>query len=339
MKGGAVPKRWRGVLLACLAVLTPGAQAGDRGEAQAQQWIARAHAAAMSANYTGTLVYSGAGRLTSARVWHYCVGEQTYERLEALDGRQQRILRHNDAVHTLWPQTRVAVVERREVMLSWTTTPQAVEPQALQHYSVQREGRSRIAGREATVMVLTPRDDLRYAQRQWADEASGLMLRADVIDLGPQGAVGDGQVIESTAFSEVTIGGRARPDAVLGALPRLDEYRVVRPRQQRSSLEAEGWHLARPVPGFQVAGCVRRDMQMGDAVMPVMQAVFADGLAHVSVFVEPFDAQRHPQAVRLRQGATSTLALRRGEHWFTLVGDVPPATLQLFADALERRRP
>jgi sigma-E factor negative regulatory protein RseB len=29
---------------------------------------------------------------------------------------------------------------------------------------------------------------------------------------------------------------------------------------------------------------------------------------------------------------------RRGDHWFTVVGDVPLATLRLFADALERRR-
>jgi sigma-E factor negative regulatory protein RseB len=30
---------------------------------------------------------------------------------------------------------------------------------------------------------------------------------------------------------------------------------------------------------------------------------------------------------------------RRGEHWITVVGDVPPTTLKLFADALDRRRP
>ena len=32
--------------------------------------------------------------------------------------------------------------------------------------------------------LLEPRDALRYAQRLWADVATGLMLRADVIGFG-----------------------------------------------------------------------------------------------------------------------------------------------------------
>jgi sigma-E factor negative regulatory protein RseB len=41
--------------------------------------------------------------------------------------------------------------------------------------------------------------------------------------------------------------------------------------------------------------------------------------------------------MQAQQGATATLMQRRGEYWVTVVGDVPPATLKLFADALERR--
>ena len=71
----------------------------------------------------------------------------------------------------------------------------------------------------------------------------------------------------------------------------------------------------------------------------MLQAVFTDGLTHVSLFVEPYQPQRHRGELRARQGATGTLMQRRGEHWLTVVGDVPPATLKLFAEALDRRRP
>ena len=71
---------------------------------------------------------------------------------------------------------------------------------------------------------------------------------------------------------------------------------------------------------------------------PVLQAVFTDGLTHVSVFLEPYRPQHHGREGQARQGATATVTRRRGEHWVTAVGDVPPATLQLFADAIERRR-
>jgi len=276
--------------------------------------------------------------MSSSRVGHYTVGDQTYELLEALDGRQQRILRHNDAVHTLWPQSRVVVIEKRETRGAWSTTPQEVDPQALEHYEFRREGYARIAGRDTAVFLLEPRDVLRYAQRLWADRATGLMLRADVL-----GQASDGrQVLESTAFSEISIGVRPQPEAVLQPLrnPRqLEGYRVVRPQQQSTELEAEGWALARPVRGFTLDRCVRRGIETAGEGAQVLQAVFSDGLTHVSLFIEPFKPERHRGELQAQQGATSTLMLRRGKHWITVVGDVPAATLKLFAAALELRNP
>ena len=262
------------------------------------------------------------------------MGEQTYERVESLDGRQQHIVRHNDAVQTLWPQSRVAVLEKRETLAAWSTTPQSVEPQALEQYDLRREGTARIAGREAAVLLLQPRDALRFAQRLWADQATGLMLRADVM-----AADRARTVLESTAFSEIDIGVKAQPDTVLQATRKLDGYRVLRPQQRRTTLDAEGWTLARPVPGFRLTGCVKRGMETAGDEAPVLQAVFSDGLTHVSLFVEPFKPQFHGAEMQAQQGATSTVMLRRGEHWVTVVGDVPAATLLLFADAVERRRP
>jgi len=329
-------KRWLPIatLLSCLLPLGVGAQ-GNGGAlmADARAWLSRIHAAASSGNYEGTMVYSAGGALSSSRVWHYCVGEQVYEKQEALDGRQQRIVRHNDSVHTLWPQARVAVVEKREALGAWSTTPQTVDPQALDQYELRPDGSARVAGREATVFLLEPRDALRYAQRLWADQATGLMLRADVIGPGAERPV-----IESTAFSEIEIGVKPQPETVLKAIRRIDDYRIVRPRQKRTTLEAEGWALARPVSGFRLAGCLRRGMETAGENEPVLQAVFSDGLTHVSVFLEAYDAQRHRNEMQARQGATATLTRRRGDHWVTVVGDVPPSTLPLFADAIERRR-
>ena len=57
---------------------------------------------------------------------------------------------------------------------------------------------------------------------------------------------------------------------------------------------------------------------------------------HFLTLVEPFDAQRHkPVATSL--GATHTWMQRTGSWWITAMGDVPLATVQQFASALERR--
>ncbi len=307
--------------------------------AEARQWLARVQQAARTGNYEGTLVYSAGGQLTSSRVRHYHVGEQTFELLEAMDGRQHRIVRHNELVQTVWPGNRVAVVEKRETLPAWGTTPQAVDPLALDSYDLRLEGASRVAGRDAQVVRMQPRDMLRYAQRLWTDLATGLMLRADVLAQGGDARFDTRTALESHAFSEIALGVKPRPELVTQWINRLDGYQVTRPQQQRTTLEAEGWNVARPVKGFQLAGCLKRGMGTPGEGATVMQAVFTDGLTHVSVFVEPFQPDRHRQEVHAHRGATATLTARRDEHWITVVGDVPVATLRLFADAMERRRP
>ena len=67
---------------------------------------------------------------------------------------------------------------------------------------------------------------------------------------------------------------------------------------------------------------------------------FSDGLATVSLFVEPYDARREPKEVLLALGATYTLTRRlsdrAGDWWLTVVGEVPPRTLEAFAQNIAR---
>lgn len=301
-------------------------------DSDTRSWLLRMKAAASGLNYEGTLVFSAGGAISSSRVWHYRVGENTFERLEAQDGRQQRIFRHNDEVRTVWPQSGTAVVERREMLAAWSTTPQAVDPRAADVYELRQEGTGRVAGRDAAVLMLWPRDGLRFAQRLWADQATGLMLRADVI--GPTGGL-----VESSAFSTIELGVKAQPEGVLQAMKQDAGLRIVRPAQRRTSLEDEGWQLARPVAGFVLAGCMRRGLeQVSGESTPMLQVVFTDGLTHVSLFVESFNPERHRSEKQAQMGATHTLTRRSGDYWLTVVGDVPPAALKQFAEALDRRR-
>lgn len=319
--------------------LAPSADAGAAGTpVDARGWLVRIHAAASGRNYQGTMVFStGAGVVSSSRVAHYCVGDQAYERIEALDGKQRRVYRHNEVVHTIWPQTAVAVVERRALQSSLPSTTQAVDPRALDLYELRSEGRGRVAGREAMIFLLHPRDEWRFAQRIWADQETGLLLRADVIGAG-------GQVLESTAFSEVEVGVKAQPDSVLQAMRKLDGLRVVRPTMTLVQLETQGWTLGRLVPGFRLVGCVQRSIEGaaqtdGAPAMrkDVTQAVYSDGLTHVSLFIEALDLARHRKELQAQFGATHSLAMRRHEAWVTAMGDVPAATLRQFVEALERR--
>jgi sigma-E factor negative regulatory protein RseB len=321
--GLGLPLAWALVALPALA---------DGPSFDAAQWLMRAQQAAAMRSYQGTLVFTAGGAVSSSKVSHFVDGRHRYERIEALDGQARQQMRHDDVVLTLWPQTRLAVFEPPDAVTDFPALPASAQQRALESYDARMVGRERIAGVETDVVMLKPRDALRFAQRLWAERESGLLVRADV--LGARG-----EVLESSAFSDLVLGGKANPDSVIGPMKRLDGYRVVRPGSRTVQLDAEGWTVARPVPGFQLLSCARRSLESTSGKAedrPVVQAVFTDGLTHVSVFVEPFDAQRH-KPMRTSLGATQSQMSRQGDWWFTVVGDVPMSTIQLFEAALQRR--
>ncbi len=313
----------------------PGAAVAASVPMGAEAWLQRIQQAAALSSYQGTLAYSVGGTTSSARVAHYCEGRQTYERLEQLDGESRLQYRHNDQVVTLWPAAKRAVVEHRDPVAQFPALPATSTTRLLENYEVQKLGQERVAGQDADVLLLKPRDRHRFAQRLWAHRDSGLLLRNDVLAPG-------GEVLESSAFVDVRLGGKAQPEQFLKPMKQLDGFRVLRPQAERTQLEAEGWVLSKPVPGFQLVSCTRRPLDItgsdSDPPLQVVQSVFSDGVAQVSVFIERYDAKRHPKAMGTSVGASHTVMARRGDWWLTVVGEVPMATVQQFEAQLERKR-
>lgn len=297
-------------------------------------WFDRIQRAATRLSYQGTLMFSSGGVVSSSKVVHVCEGRDRFERIEVLDGRPRLQYRHNDQLMTLWPGSRKAIVEPIDGVAEFPSLPGAPGLDPLASYQVSEVGSGRIAGHQAEVLSLAPRDALRFGHRLWVDRQSGLLLRSDV--LGPLG-----EVLESAAFTDLRIGGRLQSEPILAAMRRLDGYRVVRRNPVKTALEHEGWNLAHPVAGYRLVDCSKRTLEAAAADGPalqVLQSVYSDGLSHVSVFIEPFDADRHKQPMRTSLGASHTLTNRHGDWWLTIVGEVPMTTVLQFEAMLERRR-
>lgn len=313
-------------LLSC-AVLAAAQTSGDPAG-----WLTRIHQAAINRSYQGTMAFSAGGHVSSSRVVHIADGRERYERIEVLDGPRRQQFRHNGSMLTLMPENKVAVIEEIDTRAEFPALPPGSQ-RAVDSYEVRSIGTDRVADHEAEVLLLKPRDNLRYAQRLWSERESGLLLRTEV--LGPRG-----DVLESSAFIQLTIGGKLSPELVLKPMKRkLDGYRIVRPQTVSTQLDAEGWTLKSAPAGFHLVSCTRRPLDAASESStdaPVLQSVFSDGLTHVSVFVEPFDTQRH-KPMRTMLGATNTLMNRHGDWWITIVGDVPMATIQQFEAMLQRR--
>jgi sigma-E factor negative regulatory protein RseB len=315
----------------CQPVLAQSA-AGSAPTRSVTEWLTRMHEASRQRAYTGTLVVSSASTMSASRIWHVCDGTQQMERVETLTGAPRSTIRHNNDVITFAPDHKVAWVDKRESLGLFPELLRTPSNSLPEFYSVREGGTERVAGYLADMVDILPQDSLRFGYRIWSEKKTGLVVKLQT--LGEQGAV-----LEQVAFSELQLDAPVR----MGKLKRLMNdtkgYDVHRQVLRKTTAEAEGWRLKEAVPGFQAMSCHTRETETAQnpGAAP-MQWVFSDGLASVSLFVEPFDAQRHGVEKGAVTGATHSLTRRLGAYWLTVLGEAPPGTLRRFAMALERTR-
>ncbi len=338
---------WLGLALAGAVLVLPAAAAPPATEARQaaaapdkvsepaniNDWLMRMHEASRKRSYVGTFVVSSAAAMSSARIWHVCQGDQQVERVETLTGPARSVYRHNNQVHTFMPDSKVMLSEHRESLGLFPDLLKSAGSGIAGFYTAKAVGHERVAGIQTDVVELRPKDNLRFAYRVWAAEKSGLVLKLQTLD-------GQGQVLEQAAFSELQLDVPLKMDKLLQMMGKTDGYRVEKLKLLTTTADAEGWLLKSPVPGFNSVSCYRRPASSrGDSGRAEpMQWTFSDGLASVSLFVEPYQKQHHPQESSLSIGATQTITRRVDAYWLTAMGEVPLATLQLFAAGLERKR-
>lgn len=326
----------RAGLALCMAMLGLASASGQPAvpaeeAARLQGWLARMYDGSRSRSYVGTFVVSSADSLSSARIWHVCEGQEQVERVESLTGTPRSVFRHNDQVLTLWPDTGLARSEKRESLGLFLDRLREADESLALHYRLQAGGQvDRVAGVSAEMVQLLPKDKLRFGYRVWVEQQSGLVVKLQTLD-------SRGQVLEQSAFSELQLGAPLKAEQLLRMMSRLEGYRTEKVQPVKTSLAAQGWSLKQNAPGFKALGCHKRPAHAPGS--SGLHCVLSDGLASVSVFLESEPGKAQGGDVLLAMGATHTLRTQVQQHAATLMGEVPPATLKLFASGLERRKP
>ena len=229
------------------------------------------------------------------------------------------------------PEQKIVRTEKRDSAGNFPDLVQSADNQIAQFYQLKVEGVERIAGLESDVVQLVPRDTLRFGYRVWTEQKKSLVVQLQTLD-------SDGRVLEQAAFSELQFDAPVQMDKLLQMMGKVDGYRVEPSALVKTTANAEGWQLATPVAGFKPISCFKRPTSGGARADDPMQWVFSDGLASVSLFVEPFDRQRHLKESSMSAGATHTITRQLGGHWVTAMGEVPTSTLKRFLGGLERKK-
>jgi sigma-E factor negative regulatory protein RseB len=104
-----------------------------------------------------------------------------------------------------------------------------------------------------------------------------------------------------------------------------------------ANLAEAGWDVRPELPGFHKVAEIRRMLR--DA-KPVSQVVYSDGLAAVSVFIEPMAGRSEPARFGLAtMGAVNVYTREVANHLVTVVGEAPAASVQRVGNRVEFRRP
>lgn len=314
-----------------LALTTAAAMAATaRAESPAPQarsdaeWLQAIQTAARQTNYSGTIYYQQGNVMRISRIVHQFDGGTSRERLQMLDGERREYLRKGDEVQCLLPDSKRIIFERRPVGANFPALSSAAPTDILRNYTLRKGPIDRVADAECQIIELEPKDGVRYGYRLWVERSTGLLLRAQMLNERQD-------VIEQMAFTEVRLNEPLDPARVRPSWP-TDGWKTE--KVETRPVDINRWSLAVP-DGFRPLNAVLRRLS-GTAARDAVQAVYSDGLATFSVFIEPEQGGSAAGPAR-SNGSLNAYVHRVGDMTVTVVGEVPPATVRDVALSVKAR--
>ncbi|TSA10759.1 MAG: siderophore-interacting protein [Betaproteobacteria bacterium] len=316
-------------ILAVLLLALSAQMAQADGDATA--WLQRIHTAAQKLSYTGTFIYRSGDQADTSRIVHIVGRKGIRERLEKLDGHAREIVRDGDEVKCYLPDTKTIKIDKQT---DHKVFP-ALLPEDLQdieeYYVVSTGPVERVAGYDCQSIVLQPKDNLRYGRKFWADRKTGMLLKSQTFN-------DKGDVIEQFAFTEIRIGGRIDQGLLKPKfLVESRSWQIENSGAAAASLAASGWIVGPVLPGFKRMGEMKRTQ---DGSTEVEHVIYSDGLAALSVFIEPMANKTSlPPAGLSRQGSINIYSRQVASHLVTAVGEAPAESVKRLAESVEYRKP
>jgi sigma-E factor negative regulatory protein RseB len=306
-----------------LFTLAPATRAED-----AAQWLARVGQAARQMNYVGTIVYQRGGRVETSRIVHMYDNGREWEKLVSLDGPAREVVRTQNEVRFYYPEAKIVRVEPRTFKNAFPSLSAEQQKSLTQFYDFRIIAGERIGGKAAVIAVFEPRDGLRYGHQFWSDSATGLLLKARVMNER-------GEVVEQFAFTDLLVNAKIERAMVEPSWPQVPpDWTVKETSAGDVALHETGWTVSRVPPGFtKIMEGFRKLRGRRD---PVAHLVFSDGLVAISVFVEPSVSGAAPPGMT-QQGGLNVYSVKQNDHLVTVLGEAPGVTVRQIGNSIAKR--
>ena len=307
-------------LIGSLIVAVP----ASAGESRA--WLVRMSEAFATQNYDGVFVYSHGTSMETLRIIHRAEADVERERIVRLDGPVQEIIREGGKVTCIHGSDWNGNINHKIPLGPFARAFVRDMSELGESYQLVEKGVGRVAGRDARVLLIEPRDDYRYGYRIWLDEETGLLLKSVLAHRG--------KVLERFQFTQLSIAGDIDESALQVGIAGESMVHYPLLSHDESLIESKplDWTLSWLPEGFEMRmQGSHREHEDGRGADTI---TYTDGMAAFSVFIEKIVEQKYEE-VSAQKGAT--VAVTRivnypdGDHLVTVVGEVPMKTAKRIA--------
>jgi sigma-E factor negative regulatory protein RseB len=309
-------------LLACLTFASFTVQASD------DPWLMleKAAFAARELNYQGIFVYQNGNQMRSVQITHMNDAGHELARNVVLDGQPREVFSQgSDIVIFNAKRDRVIVEKRRGQNMFPAMIPTNLEA-IKSSYSAVLGDVERVAGREARTINLVPNDKLRYSYRIWTDNEFGLLLKMMLIDI-------NNNPLEQIGFTQLSMLNTHDLDWFQPKMDGAKNY--VMEESPQVGHVTDNWVIANLPPGYRKIDHIL--ISVPGKKSPVNQLIFSDGIASVSLFIEPILKGSRPKMGHKVMGSTNICANVIDGYQVVVVGEVPKETVMQISKAISFR--
>jgi sigma-E factor negative regulatory protein RseB len=292
------------------------------GQGDAYRMLNEMNRALAEINYDGIYVSLEGSALEATRVRHRKRAGRDWQQLMSLNGPEHEVIRAGQVVSTIrhlngrLTMTQRAALQRKEPLTT-------IDPGQMEGwYDVVLGKQERVAGRMGQVLLIRPKDSLRYGYRLVIDKAVGLPL--DIKLFRP-----DGDLVSQLMFVELDVSADASAGETDDDVPIERERPTANSGLQGQRLTSLSLLDALGIDAASIGFVpeVYQPRMRGETEGHVEHIMLSDGLARVSVYVEPL-GNSPPFVGMTSVGSVNILGIKLREHQVTMIGEVPTETLE-----------
>lgn len=276
-------------------------------------------------DYQGLVTFEFDNHVDSLRIFHKVIEGVEHERLLQLNGVKREVISIGRAADC------TAVGEHLLRGASMRLGERILRLGDLYLYSIL--GRQRIAGREALLIGIKPRDEHRYGYVIALDRETALPLMMELVG-------GANKVRERFQFVELQLGDEVLAEQLLASdkhAEQVDQSHLCSRKEQLPDVHRtlQSWEASWLPDGFVFSG-QQPSRTGGDQVM------YTDGLNALSIFVQPVPADEAPVNGATHRGATSVviskISIGQQVYSVTAVGEIPGGSLRQIAESVRPKK-